>query len=62
MTCLTASNTIHPISAPTGTDDDIGGNDKADALVAHAWNERIYGRPSVQPLLKAALSTGIHLL
>jgi len=23
---------IHPISAPTGTDDDIAGKDKADAL------------------------------
>src|SRR6185437_13076709 len=28
MTCLTVSNTIHPISAPTGTDADMGGNDK----------------------------------
>jgi hypothetical protein len=34
--CLTASNSIHPTSAPTGTDDDMGGNDKADAL---AWIE-----------------------
>src|SRR5579871_5435843 len=28
MTCLTVSSTIHPISAPTGTDADMGGNDK----------------------------------
>src|ERR1700682_5226556 len=32
MTCLTVSSSIHPISAATGTDDDMGGNDKADAL------------------------------
>ena len=32
MTCLTVSSSIHPISAPTGTDDDMEGNDKADAL------------------------------
>jgi len=25
---LTVSNTIHPISAPTRTDADMGGNDK----------------------------------
>src|ERR1700737_968722 len=28
MTCLTGSSSIHPISAPTGTDADMGGNDK----------------------------------
>ena len=32
MMCLTVSSTIHPISAPTGTDDDMAGNNKADAL------------------------------
>src|SRR5262245_12981731 len=32
-TCLTVSNNIHATSAPTGTDDDMGGNDKADVLV-----------------------------
>jgi hypothetical protein len=26
---------IHPISAPTGTDADMGGNHKADALERH---------------------------
>jgi hypothetical protein len=26
---------IHPISAPTGTDDDMEGNNKADALCWH---------------------------
>ncbi|HKH00017.1 MAG TPA: hypothetical protein VKB08_04745, partial [Bradyrhizobium sp.] len=31
--CLTVSNSIHPTSAATGTADDMGGNDKADALV-----------------------------
>src|SRR5512135_2458155 len=28
MTCLTVRSTIQPISAPTGTDADMGGNDK----------------------------------
>src|SRR3977135_4579212 len=32
MTCLTVSSNIHPISAPTGTDKDMVGNDKTDAL------------------------------
>src|SRR5580692_12025562 len=32
MTCLTVSSSIHPINTPTGTEDDMGGNDKADAL------------------------------
>src|ERR1700716_2785693 len=32
MTCLTVSSSIHPISAPTGTDEDMGGNNKTDAL------------------------------
>jgi hypothetical protein len=27
-------SSIHPIRAPTGTDDDMAGNDKADALGA----------------------------
>jgi hypothetical protein len=29
---LAVSNSIHPTSAATGTDDDMDGNDKADAL------------------------------
>jgi hypothetical protein len=33
MTCLKLSSSIHPTSAATGTEDDMGGNDKADALV-----------------------------
>src|SRR3979490_1165959 len=37
MTCLTVSSNIHPTSAPTGTDDDMAGNDKADALVGSDW-------------------------
>jgi hypothetical protein len=40
MTCLKVSSNIHPISAPTGTDEDMGGNDKADALVGLTWNGR----------------------
>src|ERR1700716_3264462 len=32
ITCLTVSSDIQPISAATGTDDDMVGNDKADAL------------------------------
>src|SRR5580698_3990493 len=32
MTCLKVSSSIQPISAPTGTDDDMEGNDKAGAL------------------------------
>jgi hypothetical protein len=32
MTCLKVRTSIQPTSAPTGTDDDMGGNDKADAL------------------------------
>jgi hypothetical protein len=32
MTCFTVRSNIHPTSAPTGTDDDIEGNNKADAL------------------------------
>src|ERR1700722_15069927 len=38
MTCLTVKSSIHPISKPTGTDDDMGGNDKADALARLTWN------------------------
>src|SRR3984957_15622390 len=37
MRCLTVSSSIHPISAPTGTDDDMGGNNKADALGGTYW-------------------------
>src|ERR1700730_9363096 len=32
MTCLTVKSSIQPTNRPTGTDDDMGGNDKADAL------------------------------
>ena len=32
MTCFTVRSNIHPTSAPTATDDDIEGNNKADAL------------------------------
>ena len=32
MMCFTVRSSIHPISAPTGTEDDIEGNNKADAL------------------------------
>jgi hypothetical protein len=31
-TCLVVRSSIHPTRAPTGTDDDMAGNDKADAL------------------------------
>jgi hypothetical protein len=30
--CLKVRTSIHPTSAPTATDDDMGGNDKTDAL------------------------------
>jgi hypothetical protein len=33
MMCLNVSNNIQPMSASTGTADDMGGNDKADALI-----------------------------
>jgi hypothetical protein len=32
MTCLKVRTSIHPTSAPTGTDDDMEGSNKADAL------------------------------
>src|SRR5690349_5546352 len=32
MMCLIVRTSIHPTSASTGTEDDMGGNDKADAL------------------------------
>src|ERR1700674_632843 len=32
MMCLTVRTSIHPTSAPTGTDEDKVGNDKADVL------------------------------
>src|SRR3979411_3200305 len=32
MMCLAVRSSIQPTSAATGTDDDMGGNDKADAL------------------------------
>src|SRR5664279_2070787 len=33
MTCLRVRSSIHPTSAATGTDDDMVGKDKTDALV-----------------------------
>jgi hypothetical protein len=33
MMCLKVSSNIQPMSASTGTADDMGGNDKADALI-----------------------------
>src|SRR5437899_5351134 len=45
MTCLRVSSSIHPTSAPTGTADDMGGNDKADVLAgngeSHGWNRKL---------------------
>jgi hypothetical protein len=32
MMCFTVRSNIHPINAATGTDDDMEGNNKADAL------------------------------
>src|SRR5664279_1011824 len=43
ITCLTVSSNIHPASAPTGTDDDMAGNDKADALVGSNRKEQKIG-------------------
>jgi hypothetical protein len=37
---LKVSSSIHPIRRPTGTDDDMGGNDKADALGGTAGKAR----------------------
>src|SRR5713101_8198571 len=39
MMCLNVRTSIHPISAPTGTDEDMGGNNKADALAGTDWND-----------------------
>jgi hypothetical protein len=61
MMCLTVSSNIHPISAPTGTDDDIEGNDKADALVKDLGPHGDWRR-SAQLLSNPANSTRIaHL-
>jgi hypothetical protein len=32
MMCLKVRSSIHPTNAPTGTDDDMEGNDKANVL------------------------------
>ena len=40
MMCLTVKSSIQPTKRPTGTDDDMGGNDKADASLARTWNAR----------------------
>jgi hypothetical protein len=46
-------SSIHPTSAPTGTDDDMGGNDKADALAETDLNRHGQNwRRSAQLLLK----------
>jgi hypothetical protein len=37
---LKVSSSIQPTSAPTGTDDDNEGNDKADALTTNRWMHR----------------------
>jgi hypothetical protein len=39
MTCFMVRSSIHPISAPTGTEDDIEGNNKADALCWERWRK-----------------------
>jgi hypothetical protein len=46
MMCLTVRTSIHPTSKPTGTDADMGGNDKAEALAGtdlerHGRNGRL---------------------
>src|ERR1700738_3907289 len=46
MTCLTVRTSIHPTSKPTGTDADMGGNHKAEALIGtdlerHGQNGRL---------------------
>src|SRR5258706_12136811 len=46
MMCLTVRTSIHPTSAPTGTDADMGGNDKAETLIGtdlerHGQNGRL---------------------
>src|SRR5450631_2841109 len=54
ITCLVVSSSIHPTSAPTGTDDDMGGNDKADTLTGTGWKWRgKNARGSGQLLLKS---------
>jgi hypothetical protein len=49
---LTVRSNIHPISAPTGTDDDMGGNDKAGALGGLIWERDGETEASAQLLLK----------
>src|SRR5436305_3429722 len=39
--CLKVRTSIQPTSAPTATDDDMGGNDKADALLKPTTNRKI---------------------
>src|SRR5258708_40215599 len=46
MICLSVRRSIHPTSRPTGTDADMGGNDKAEALAGtdlerHGQNGRL---------------------
>src|SRR5437660_1617958 len=44
MTCFSVRSNIHPTSAPTGTDDDMEGNNKADAL---CWGLMRWQKPEV---------------
>jgi hypothetical protein len=54
MTCLTVKSSIQPTSRPTGTDDDMGGNDKADALAGSNLERTKTTRRSAQlPLNRA---------
>src|SRR5260370_33857901 len=63
MTCLKVRTSIHPTSRPTGTDADMGGNDKAETLAGtdlerHGRN----GRPQRNFFSNPDNSTGIgHL-
>src|SRR5882762_8794895 len=44
MTCLTVSTNIHPIRTPTGTDEDMEGNDNANVLAGTDLNGTGNGR------------------
>src|SRR4051794_5504325 len=52
MMCLIVRTSIHPTSASTGTEDDMGGNDKADALAGIVWSRTDSRRRWAQPLLE----------
>src|SRR6202049_4686736 len=53
MTCLTVRTSIQPTRAPTGTDDDMGGNDKADALGGTDWGGSEDRQASAQRLMNS---------